>query len=51
LARAVRLIVEKWGDVRADYDEACAELDRLCEEFPIKSLGRRLSRDELYDRP
>jgi len=36
--------------VRADYRTACLELDRLCEEFPLESHARHLTRDELHDR-
>ncbi len=46
----VRLIVEVWDNVRADYQDASAELDRLCSEFAIESRGRHLTRDELHDR-
>jgi predicted DNA-binding antitoxin AbrB/MazE fold protein len=46
----VRLIVDVWDEVRAGHQEAFAELDRLCDEFPIESQARRLTRDELHDR-
>ena len=47
----VRLILDLWDDdVRTQHQKACAELDRLCDEFPIDSRGRRLTRDELHER-
>ena len=46
----VRLILDLWDDVCAQHQQACAELDRLCDEFPIESRGRRLTRDELHER-
>jgi predicted DNA-binding antitoxin AbrB/MazE fold protein len=46
----VRLIVDVWDDVRGEHENACAELDRLCDEFPIESQRGRLTRDELHDR-
>ncbi len=46
----VRLMLETWADVRAQGQGACTELDRLCDEFPIDSHGRRLTRDQLHER-
>ncbi|NLX96970.1 MAG: antitoxin family protein [Rhodopirellula sp.] len=46
----VRLVVDPWDEVRAHHEEAFGELDRLCDEFPIASQGRRLTRDELHER-
>ena len=46
----VRLILESWNGVRTQDEEAYAELDRLCDEFPIDSHGRRMTRDELHER-
>ena len=46
----VRLIVDLWDDVRASDQDACVELDRLCDQFPVHSPGRHLTRDELHDR-
>jgi predicted DNA-binding antitoxin AbrB/MazE fold protein len=46
----VRLTVDLWDDIRAEHQEACAELDRLCDEFPVESRRQRLTRDELHER-
>jgi len=46
----VRLILELWDDVSARQHDACDELDRLCDEFPVESGGRHLTRDELHER-
>jgi len=46
----VRLMLDTWADVRAEGQAACMELDCLCDEFPIDSLGRRLTRDQLHER-
>ena len=46
----VRLVLDLWADVRAQGQEECAELDRLCEEVPIDSHGRYLTRDQLHER-
>jgi predicted DNA-binding antitoxin AbrB/MazE fold protein len=43
----VRLMLDTCNDVRAEGQEACTELDRLCDEFPIDSRGRRLTRDQV----
>lgn len=46
----VRLIVDLWDDERREREETCRELDRLCDEFPIRTPGRHFTRDELHDR-
>jgi predicted DNA-binding antitoxin AbrB/MazE fold protein len=46
----VRLMLATWADVRAQGQAACTELDRLCDEFPIDSHERRLTRDQLHER-
>ena len=46
----VRLILDLWEDVHSHYQEACVELDRLCDDFPIESRARCLTRDELHER-
>lgn len=45
----VRLVIDTWQEAREGYEEGCAELDRLCVEFPVDS-GRRLTRNELHER-
>lgn len=46
----VRLLLDTWTDVRAEVQDACLELDGLCDQFPIDPRGRRLTRDELHER-
>lgn len=46
----VRLTWESSGEQGPARQSQCDELDRLCEQFPIESRGRRLTRDELHDR-
>ena len=46
----VRLTLELPADLREQRQAACVELDRLCDEFPIESQGRRLTRDQLHER-
>jgi predicted DNA-binding antitoxin AbrB/MazE fold protein len=46
----VRLVLDTWADVRAQAQAAFTELDRLCDEFPINSHGRRLTRNQLHER-
>jgi len=46
----VRLILDLPDDVREQRQAACAELDRLCDDFPIESRGQRLTRDQLHER-
>ena len=46
----VRLFLELPDDVRDQRQAACAELDRLCDEFPIESQGPHLTRDQLHER-
>jgi predicted DNA-binding antitoxin AbrB/MazE fold protein len=46
----VRLILDLADDVREQRQAACAELDRLCDDFPIESRGQRLTRDQLHER-
>lgn len=46
----VRLTLDTWADVQKQAVMACAELDQVCEDFPIHSQGRRLTRDELHKR-
>lgn len=38
------------AEVQAQTQEACADLDRLCEEVPIESVRPHLTRDELHER-
>jgi hypothetical protein len=46
----VRIMWETCSEVRTNGQAACPELDGLCNEFPIDSRGRRLTRDELHER-
>ena len=46
----VRLILDLQDDDLKQRREACAELDRLCEELPIEHHGHRLTRDQLHER-
>ena len=46
----VWLILDIWNGVRNQDEEEYVELDRLCDEFPIDSNGRRMTRDELHER-
>ena len=46
----VRLILDVWTEILAQGPIVCAELDRLCDEIPIDSGGRRLTRDQLHER-
>ncbi len=46
----VRLILDLCEDVHSREITASAELDRLCDEFPIASNAPRLTRDELHAR-
>jgi predicted DNA-binding antitoxin AbrB/MazE fold protein len=46
----VRLIIEAWDEVLAGAQAASDELDQLCDEFPIDSRSKRLTRDELHER-
>ena len=46
----VRLFLELPDDLREQRQTACAELDRLCDEFPIESHGQHLTRDQLHER-
>ena len=46
----VRLILELWDDVSARQQDACDELDRLCDECPVDSGGPHLTRDQLHER-
>jgi predicted DNA-binding antitoxin AbrB/MazE fold protein len=46
----VRLVLELPDSTREQRQAACAELDRLCDEFPIESHGLRLTRDQLHER-
>lgn len=46
----VRVIVDRLEDIQTPAQEACAELDILCEELPIDSGGIRLTRDQLHER-
>jgi hypothetical protein len=45
-----RLFLDLPDDVRDQRQAACAELDRLCDEFPIESQGPHLTRDQLHER-
>ncbi|MFN0051150.1 MAG: antitoxin family protein [Planctomycetales bacterium] len=46
----VRLTLDTWAEVIARGNAACAELDRVCDEFPIDSRGKRLTREQLHER-
>jgi predicted DNA-binding antitoxin AbrB/MazE fold protein len=46
----VRLILDLCEELRSPGSTASAELDRLCDEFPIASNAPRLTRDELHAR-
>ena len=46
----VRLFLDLPDDTLERRQAACAELDRLCDEFPIESHGQRLTRDQLQER-
>ncbi|NLF72426.1 MAG: hypothetical protein GX575_25610 [Candidatus Anammoximicrobium sp.] len=46
----VRLFLELPDDVHDQRQAACAELDRLCDEFPIELRGPHLTRDQLHER-
>ena len=50
LGAKVRLILNLQDDDSAQRQTACAELDRLCDEFPIEHHGHRLTRDQLHER-
>lgn len=45
----VRLVVDVCEDEEQAQDPS-AELDRLCDEFPIDTGGVRLTRDQLHER-
>lgn len=38
------------GDSRGQWDEFMDDLERLCDEEPMGSGGRRYTRDELHER-
>ncbi len=46
----VRLTVELCQEVDRQPTLANDELDLLCDEFPIDSQGKRLTRDQLHER-
>jgi predicted DNA-binding antitoxin AbrB/MazE fold protein len=46
----VRLTLETCDEALSQAQQACDELDDLCDAFPVDSLGRRLTRDQLHER-
>ena len=46
----VQLILEAAADVQIAREQALTDLDRLCEDLPIVSDARHLTRDELHER-
>ena len=46
----VQLTLDLPAELREQRQAACVVLDRLCDEFPIESNGRRLTRDQLHER-
>jgi predicted DNA-binding antitoxin AbrB/MazE fold protein len=46
----VRLIVTPYDATHTEDGDALAELDRLCDDEPIHSGGKRLTRDQLHER-
>lgn len=45
----VRLVIESSENAK-ELDQVLAELDRLCQEFPVNSGGDRLTREQLHER-
>jgi predicted DNA-binding antitoxin AbrB/MazE fold protein len=46
----VRLTVELCDEAVVQAQEACDQLDHLCDEFPVDSRGSKLTRDQLHER-
>ena len=46
----VRITLELCDDATVQANEACNELDHLCDEFPLDSNGAKLTRDQLHER-
>jgi len=46
----VRLTLELCDDAFGQAEQACDELDRLCDEFPLDFGGTKLTRDQLHER-
>jgi len=46
----VRLTVQLCDEAVAQAEQACEQLDHLCDEFPLDSGGSKLTRDELHER-
>lgn len=47
----VRLMLDVCESVQPRDERACADLDRICDQFPIATCAPRLTRDELHARP
>lgn len=47
----VRLFWDFAEEASGPQEQACAELDRLCDALPIVSDGPHLTRDQLHERP
>jgi predicted DNA-binding antitoxin AbrB/MazE fold protein len=46
----VRVTLELCDEAMAGAEQACDQLDRLCDEFPLDSGGSKLTRDQLHER-
>ncbi len=47
----VRLRLESTEEPTGLREQACLDLDRLCDVVPIVSNGPHLTRDQLHERP
>lgn len=46
----VRLLLDLCPEADLNSAEAFTQLDRLCAELPVDSLGSRLTREQLHER-